>query len=213
MKRILFAAAMMVGITVSAGAQIIRPTSVYRPGAYTSISAGWVTQQAICDPESDACWTFGDGAQYRASIELPLGMATTFGLSYSHANLPLQWADTPPNSANCGGGVCPANAEMHQVLGLLHLGGSGMVTQLIDVSAGATRFANFKSTNGTPLGPGRPVTDFSFAVAIGIGFNLNRALQFTLQQEYGLVIHKRVPGSTTRGTQQRTLRAGLRLGL
>jgi opacity protein-like surface antigen len=213
MKGALSAAVLIIGVAYSAGAQIIRPVNIYRPDAYASLSAGWLQQQSICDPESNACWTFGDGPQYRASIEKPIGMATTFGLSYSHARLPLRWADTPPNTANCGGSPCSANAEMHQVLALLHLGGGGMVTQLVDISAGATRFANFKSESGTPLGPGKPVTDFSFAVAIGLGINLNQMLQFTLQQEYGLVIHKRVPGSTARGAQQQTIRAGLRLGL
>jgi hypothetical protein len=213
MNGALSAAVLIAGLAFSAGAQIIRPVNIYRPDAYASLSAGWLSQQSICDPESNACWTFGDGAQYRASIELPMGPGTTFGLSYSNARLPLRWSDMPPNTANCGGSPCSANAEMHQVLGLLHLGGSGMVTQVIDISAGATRFANFRATDGTPLGTGKPVDDFSFAVAIGIGINLNRTLQFTLQQEYGLVIHKRVPGSTTRGAQQQTIRAGLRMGL
>lgn len=211
MKRILGAVALTVGITTSADAQIIRPTNISRPEAYTSISAGWLRQQPICDPASKACWTFGDGPQYRASIEFPVGVATSLGLAYSNARLPLRWADTPPNTANCA--VCDANAEMHQVLGVVHLGGGGVFQQVIDVAVGATRFANFKTTSGTPLGTGKPVTDLSFALAFGFGYSVTRNLQATLQQEYGLVIHKRVAGSTNSSAQQQTLRLGLRLGL
>ena len=211
MTRILTATAMIVGLTASAGAQIIRPTNVRRPSIYTSISAGWLDQQPICDPASKACWTFGAGPQYRASLELPVGVATSFGISYANARLPLRWADTPPNTANCT--VCDANAEMHQILGLLHLGGGGTFQQVIDVSAGATQFANFKTTNGIPLGTGKPVTDFSFSLAFGFGYSMTRTLQFTLQQEYGLVIHKRVSGSANSSAQQQTLRLGLRLAL
>lgn len=211
MKRTLAAAALIVGLTSSLEAQIIRPTSVSRPSAYASMGAGWLRQQAICDPASKACWTFGDGPQYRASIEFPVGIATSLGISYSNARLPLRWADTPPNTANCS--VCDANAEMHQVLGVVHLGGGGVFQQVIDLSAGATRFANFKTTSGTTLGTGKPVTDFSFALAFGFGFRVTSNLQATVQQEYGLVVHKRVSGSANSSAQQQTLRVGLRLGL
>ena len=211
MKRTLAVAAMLGGLATGAGAQIIRPVVLHRPTAYTSLSVGWMQQQSICDPASNACWTFGDGPQYRASIELPVGFSTSLGLSYSTARLPLRWADMPPNTANCTG--CDANAEVHQLLGVLHMGGGGAFTQLIDISAGMTQFANFKTTSGTPLGTGKPVNDFSFALAFGFGFNMTRTLQFGLQQEYGLVIHKRVSGSTNSSAQQQTTRVGLRLAL
>lgn len=211
MKRAMAAAVMIVALASNATAQIIRPTMVNRPSMYASLSAGYLTQQLICDPVNKACWTFGDGPQYRASFEMPISVATSVGISYSHSRLPLRWADTPPNAANCTG--CDANAEMHQFLGLIHLGGSGPFTQLIDISAGATRFANFKTTSGTPLGNGKAVTDFSFAVAFGFGVRLTQSVHFTFQQEYGVLFHKRVSGSANSSAQQRTLRAGLRMGL
>jgi opacity protein-like surface antigen len=211
MKRTLAAVALIAGLASGAGAQIIRPVTVYRHSAYMSLSAGWQRTQSICDPESKACWTFGEAPQYRASIELPLSQVTTIGISYANAQVPLRWADTPPNTANCT--ACDANGEVNQILGVLHLGGTGAFQQLIDISAGATQFGNFKTTTGTPLGTGKRVTDFSFALGFGMGFRMTESLLFTLQQEYGVVVHKRVPGAANSSAQQQTLRLGLRLGL
>jgi hypothetical protein len=211
MKRTVLAVAMLGGLAASLDAQIIRPASVSRHAAFASLSAGWLQTQAICDPASNACWTFGGAPQYRASLEFPISAATTLGISYANARLPLRWADTPPNTANCT--VCDANADMNQILGVLHLGSGGAFQQVIDISAGATQFANFKTTNGTPLGTGKPVTDFSFAIAFGLGIRMSPNLILTMQQEYGLVVHKRVAGSANSSAQQQVLRLGLRLGL
>jgi opacity protein-like surface antigen len=208
MKRAMSAAVLIVGLASVASAQIIRPSIVSRPSMYTSLSIGLFTHQVICDPASNACWNFGDGAQYRAAFEVPISIATTVGLSYAHANLPLLWADT----ASCSSG-CDARSEVHQFMALLHLGTTGAFTQMIDISAGATRFANFKTTGGTPLGPGKGVTDFSFGLAYGLGIRLTPTLHFTLQQDYGVVFHKRMPGAASGTAEQRTIRAGLRLAM
>jgi hypothetical protein len=212
MKRTLAIAAMVAGMASVAGAQIIRPVSVVRHTAFTSLSVGWLQMdQPICDPNDNACWSFGDGPQYRASFELPMGPAATIGVSYSNAQLPLRWADTPPNTANCT--VCDANAEMNQIMGVVHLGSSGTFQQVIDLSVGATQFGNFKTTSGTPLGTGKRATDFSFSVAYGFGYSINRSLLLTFQQEFGLVVHQRVSGSAHNSAQQQVLRLGLRLGM
>jgi len=209
MKRTLSTAALLVGLASSAGAQIIRQVRVDRPSAYTSLSVGWLTQQVICDPATAACWNFRDAAQYRASIEVPISSITTFGFSYSNARLPLLWGDSS-SSASCS--LCEANAEMHTFLGVLHMGSTGAFTQIIDVSAGATRFANFKTTAGAPLGSGKSSTDFTFAIGYGMGIRLATSLYFTLQEDYGIVFHERMPGSQSGAAQQRALRGGLRYG-
>ena len=211
MKRILAAAALTLGFTSGLDAQIIRQISVIKHSAYLGLSVGWLNTQSICDPVSNACWNFGEAPQYRASLEMPLSPATTIGVSYGNAKVPLRWADTPPNTANCT--VCDANGEMNQIMGLMHLGGTGAFQQLIDISAGATQFGNFKTTAGVPLGTGKRVTDFTFGIGFGFGIRMSEAWLFTVQQEYGLVIHKRVPGSPSSSAQQQAFRLGLRIGL
>jgi hypothetical protein len=207
MKRAMTAAVLILGLGSVADAQIIRQRTVTRPSMYTSLSIGWLQQEAICDPDSNACWNFSDAAQYRVAFEKPVGPATSFGVSYAHAAVPLLWADT----AACQ--PCDANSEMHQLLALFHLGGDGPFSQLIDLSAGATRFANFKTTNGTPLGTGKPATDFSFSVSYGFGARISTGLYFTLQQEYAVTFHKRFSGTQSGAAEQRIIRAGLRLAL
>src|SRR5258708_4306246 len=119
MKRTLAVAALIVGLGSHAGAQIIRPTMINRPSAYTSLSIGWLTQQLICDPGTAACWNFRDAPQYRASIEVPISPITSLGFVYSNARLPLQWGDSS-STASCS--LCEANADMHQFRGVLHVG-------------------------------------------------------------------------------------------
>ncbi|HEX7938564.1 MAG TPA: hypothetical protein VF483_06190, partial [Gemmatimonadaceae bacterium] len=76
-----------------------------------------------------------------------------------------------------------------------------------------TQFGNFKSTAGVPLGTGKRVTDFTFGIGFGFGIRITESFLFTLQQEYGLLIHKRVAGSQDSSAQQQAFRLGLRIGL
>ena len=73
--------------------------------------------------------------------------------------------------------------------------------------------SNFRTTTGTQLGTGKAVTDFSFAVSYGFGYNLQSRLQLFLVQEYGVMIHKRQTGNPNNSAQQQTIRVGARLGL
>ena len=196
----------------AATAQIIRPTVVSRPAGWTSLSVGWTRQQAICDPVTDACWNFADAPQYRGSLELPLGDAAAWGIAVTSARVPLVWAgSTSPNSC----ALCDANVSIIQYLGTIRLGAgtaSGF-QQIVELGAGATQFANFRTAAGAQLGTGKAVTDFSFAVSYGFGYNVQSRLQLYLAQEYALMIHKRATGNPNNSAQQQTLRVGARLVL
>lgn len=205
MKRAMTAAVLIVGLGASMDAQIIQTRVVRRSSSFASFSVGWLQQAAFCDPTNDACWTFSDAAQYKASFEKSLGPATSAGISYAHAAVPLFWAD----NGSCQ--PCNANSEIHQVMGVLHMGTEAPFSQLIDISVGATRFANFKTTAGVPLGTGKPVTDFSFAIGYGFGARIATGLYFTLVEEYGVAFNKRDVGARSGAAEQQVLRGGLRM--
>lgn len=198
-------AALLVLCAGEATSQIIRPTVVNRPQAYATASLGWLQTQLICSKSEDACWDFGGGAQYRGSIEYALSPATAIGFTATTARMPMRWG----SAAGSGGCVtCDADVTVSQYLATLHLGANRGLQQLIDVSAGVTQFSDFKSTAGAPLGSGKAVTNFTFAIALGIGFNVTPRIQMFLSQEYGVIIHERSPGIPDNSAQQQVIRIG-----
>ncbi|MEX2154528.1 MAG: hypothetical protein WD825_14395 [Gemmatimonadaceae bacterium] len=195
-----------------AEAQIIEaPRSLGEPLAWTSLSIGWLRHQALSDPESGAQWDFGDAPQWRGSLEMPIGRGATIGVAATTARVPLIYNGSLTGMNSCT--RCDADANITQYMGNVHIGGGGGFHQVIDLSAGMTVFSNFRRTDGSPLGPGPAVSDFSFAVGYGFGYSFSPRMQIMLLQDYGLVIHKRQSGQSTRTAQQSTLRVGGRFGL
>jgi hypothetical protein len=211
-KRTLLAVLGLLGTVAVAEGQIIRPTVRTRPVAWTSAGIGWLQQQGICDPVADACWNFGGAAQFRGTIELPLGESGSWGFSMANSRMPLVWATQNPGPSSCA--QCDANANVTQYLAMIHMGnGAAGFQQIVELGAGVTQFTQFRDMSGATLGNGKAVTDFSFAVAYGFGYNLQSRLQMYLVQEYAMMVHKRTSGSANNSAQQQTIRIGLRLAL
>jgi len=200
-----------------APAQIIEgPIGRRGPTAFTSLSLGWFSQQGLCDAPSGACWDFGSAAQWRASLEAPLGRGASFGVVGSLARVPLIYqgglSPLPSGTNSCA--RCDANAQVYQILGTLHLGGSTVgFQQGVDASAGVTLFSNFRDQNGALLGPGKTVSDFTFMIGYGFAYGFSQNTSVMIVQDYGLVIGKRVSGQSSNSAQQTNLRIGVRYGL
>jgi hypothetical protein len=197
-----------------AQAQIIQPTRGLggNPIAWTSLSVGWMQQQGLCDEDSGACWDFGSAPQFRATLEFPMGRGATIGAAATIARVPLIYNGSPIGINTCGG--CDADANITQYFGTVRIGGGLGFHQVIDLNAGMTVFSNFRTASGgTRLGPGKAISDFSFAVGYGFGYGISERMHFMLVQDYGLVIHKRQTGSSNRTAQQSTLRIGARYGM
>lgn len=201
---------LVAGTNVAQG-QIIRPTRISRPAAWTSIGAGWLRMpKAIHDGPSNAWWNFGDAPQYRGSVEVPVSDAMALGFAMTQSRMPITYAGAPTGCTN----GCDANMTLQQYLGILHLGaGSGGFQEVLDLGAGVTRFSKIETTAGLPLGTGKPVQDFTFSLGYGVGYGMTSRLSMFLMQEYALVMHKRVAGSPSNTAQQQTTRIGLRLAL
>lgn len=210
-RRLLVVFALLCTGADAARAQIIQPIRRFNPLVWTSLSIGWLQQQGLCDPDTGACWDFGSAPQWRASFELPFGQGTSFGVAGTTSRMPLIYSGL--GSANsCL--RCDADANVTQIFGQLHLGGGTGFHQVIDVAAGMTMFSNFRERpGGTRLGDGKMTQDFSFSIGYGFGYALSPRTQIMLVQDYGLIIHKRQPGSSNNTAQQSNLRVGMRFGL
>jgi hypothetical protein len=209
-------ALLAIGISLAgagvAQAQIIdasRPIS-RDPAAWTSLSIGWLTQQGLCDGDTNACWDFGGAPQWRATLDYPVGRGASIGVAATLAKVPLRYQGSVLSPDSCTG--CDADANITQYFANFHMGGQSGFHQVIDINAGMTVFSNFRSTAGSKLG-GKAVSDFSFAIGYGFGYGFSSRMQFMLVQDYGLIIHKRIPGESNNTAQQSTTRIGLRVGL
>lgn len=211
-RRLLVVFALLCMVADVARAQIIQSVRRFNPLAWTSLSIGWLQQQGLCDPDSGACWDFGSAPQWRASLELPKGQGASFGVAATMSRLPLIYSSGLATGNSCL--RCDADANVTQIMGQLHLGGSTGFHQVIDIGAGMTMFSNFRErTGGTRLGDGKTKQDFSFSIGYGFGYALSPRAQIMLVQDYGLIIHKRQPGESNNTAQQSNLRVGVRFGL
>lgn len=212
MKRTLLVSfALVMAAAPLAQAQIIQPMRRQGPIAWASLGVGWAQTNPICDPDASACWNFGGAPQYRATLEYPLGPDMAAGIVATTARVPLYWAGNGVAPNQCSG--CDADANITQVFGSLRLGGGIGFHQVIDLVAGTTMFSNFRTTDGAKLGPGKTVTDVSLGLGYGVGYGLTSRTQLVITQEWGLVVHKRQPGSPSNTAEQRTTRLAFRIGL
>jgi hypothetical protein len=210
-RRLLVVFALLSAGADLAHAQIIQSVRRSQPLIWTSLSIGWLQTQGLCDQATSACWDFGGAPQWRASLELPMGRGSAFGVTGTTARVPLQYSGSAVGPNTCL--QCDADANVSQILAHLHLAGGVGFHQVIDIAAGQTWFSNFRQTDGTKLGGGSMVKDFSFAIGYGFGYGLSERTQIMLVQDYGLIIHKRQSGSSDNTAQQSNLRFGVRMGL
>jgi hypothetical protein len=181
------------------------------PMGWVSLGIGWMQQQGFNDPETGDGWDWGSAPQWRATIELPAGRGATFGVAGTIARVPLIY-----DGQTCS--RCDADANVSQVMGLFRIGGSGRgntgLHQVIDLQAGLTMISNIRQDEtGTALGTGKMSQAFSFGVGYGFGYAISPRTEFTLVQDWGLMILKRLEGTSQQTAQQTTTRIGVRFGL
>ena len=213
-RKLLLAAGLTLAGAEPTRAQIIeRGIGTREPIAWTSLSIGWFNQNPLCDGESNACWNFASAPQWRGTLEFPMGRGATIGGAATIARVPLIYTGGPFGFNGCPTG-CDADANIMQYFANLRIGGGSGFHQVIDLNLGMTVFDNFRATNGgAQLGSGKAVSNFSFAVGYGFAYSFTPRAQIMLVQDYGLVISKRVAGSTNNTAQQSTLRIGGRYGM
>lgn len=167
-----------------AGAQIIRPgMRVQEPTAWVSLGAALQSSFSARDGTTNTLWQFGDATQYAASFEKRLSGGASFGLRGTHARVPLFYS---------GATSTEADANLSQVLGVLHVASGREFHSVLELSLGATIFSNFRSrTNDARLAPLSPDTDFTFAFGYGFGYNFSPRFAVDVLQDVSTALHQK----------------------
>ena len=163
MRRSLFALLPLV-LAADAGAQIIRPGLRFgEPSAWVSFGAAVTNTFDVHDGTTNSIWEFGDATQYAVSLEKAMsGSGVTLGVRGTHARVPLFYR---------GDVLTDADANVSQVMAVLHVASGQGFHSVLELSAGATIFSNFRSrSTDARLAPTSPDTDFAFAFGWGAGY-------------------------------------------
>ena len=203
----------------AAGAQVVRlPRRSQEPALWASAGVGYAQMSAVSDGRTNADWGFGDGLQYRASLEYALGGGMGVGLVGSFARLPMTYAQgTVPDGVGPlpAPGTYDAHGDVRSLHAGFHSGGRLGFHQVIQVGVGVTSFANFRRDDtDAQIGPSSD-TDFSFSLGYGFGYSLGARMSIYVVQDLSSNIHQKdgLPNDARRMTTQYTTRAGLRMGV
>jgi len=212
--RILLSLTLLSAPLMSAGSQILGRVNP-GPAAWTSFGIGLLDMSAVHDKASNADWEFGQGLQYRVTLEKALSGQSGLGLVATYAQAPLTYRPASPPLLSPCAPSCDATANVWSVAGTFHMGGGLGLHQVIQFNAGATAFSNFRDDDsGDRLPPLETDVDLAFQVEYGLGFTINPRLQASLLQEFGIIVHPgNGEGSSSRTAQSRATRLSVRYGL
>jgi hypothetical protein len=195
-RRTLFALLPLV-IAGEAGAQIIRPGMRFsEPSAWVSFGAALTNTFDVHDGTTNSIWSFGDATQYAVSVEKPIsGSGVTLGLRGTHARVPLFYS---------GNTNTDADANVSQVMAVLHIASGQGFHSVLELSAGATIFSNFRSrTTDARLEPTSPDADFAFAFAYGFGYNFSPTFAIDVVQDQSTSLHQKSGLGASEGSSNR----------
>lgn len=176
---------LMIASSAEAGAQIIRPRfQVNEPKAHASLGAGLQQSWSVHDGATSSQWDFGSGIHYVAALEKVVTPGVSVGLRGTHGRMPLTYRG--PNA------TADADANVSQVFGVVHVASGRGFHSVLELSAGATMYSNFRSRNdGVKIGPSKPDSDFSFAFGYGFGYNLSPRFSVDVVQDLTTTLHQK----------------------
>lgn len=184
MRRVSFALVpLCLAFAADAGAQIIRPgMRLAEPVAWVSLGAGLQNTFDVRDGTTGSVWQFGDATQYVASFEKRLTGGVTAGVRGTHARVPLRYT---------GAVVTDADANVSQVMGVLHVASGREFHSVLELSLGATIFSNFRSrTTDQRLEPTSD-SDFTFGFGYGFGYNFSPRFAVDIVQDMSTALHQK----------------------
>lgn len=183
-------------LAAEAGAQIIRPGIRGRePAAWASFGAALQGTFDVRDGTTNSLWQFSDATQYAASFEKVVSGGVSFGVRGTHARVPLFYS---------GATTTEADANVSQVLGVLHVASGREFHSVLELSVGATIFSNFRSrTTDQRLEPTSPDSDFTFAFGYGFGYNFSPTFAIDIVQDVSTALHQKTGLSAGDGSSIR----------
>jgi hypothetical protein len=153
------------------------------PSAWVSFGAALMNGFDVHDGTTNSLWQFGDATQYALSLEKPVGSGgVTLGVRGTHARVPLRYSGTT---------ITDADANVSQVMAVLHVASGREFHSVLELSAGATIFSNFRSrTTDARLAPSSD-TDFAFGFAYGFGYNFSPSFAIDVVQDQSTSLHQK----------------------
>ena len=217
LQRLIFAGAAVLGVAVSAHAQIGRaPGRTYGndPSYWVGLSYGYMDGYSMSDDDSQSHWAFGGTSQIRATFEKTMQRGITIGAAAGFSTTPLTYSSVvnPANGGGACGGGCRAKADVTQFMAFVHGGNGNGFHGVYDLEAGFTEFSNFRErATDTKLAPTSADFSFTFGFGGGLGYAFSPTTDVYVGELYQLIIH---PSESETGSAPRALvfRAGFRVG-
>ncbi len=194
-----------------ANAQIRRRAPVTNePTMWGSLSLGLYGANGISDGQTASTWDFAIGThwQYRAALDNPRANQFSNGGVATYVKVPLIYSGT-----SCG--RCGAHLDLTSIGASFHAGGGPGLNQILEASAGATMYRNFRrDSDGQQLPPTGGNIDPFLTFGYGFGYTFNPTMQVSIVQDYGLVLHERtgLANDQSNTLTQRTTRINFRMG-
>ena len=184
MRRLLFLIAPLLLASRPADAQINRSRfQLKAPSNWVSAGVEYQQPFTVLDGKNSAAWQFGSATMFDASIEHTLDNGLFIGIRGSTGLVPLVY-----NSPFL---VTDADANVSQLFGTLRLASGMGFHTVLELSAGATLYSNFRArTNGAKLGPDSIDPDFAFAFGYGFGYSFSRSFSVDVVQDVTTSIHQ-----------------------
>ena len=184
MRRLLFV--LLIPLASSnAGAQIVRSRySLRAPTAFVSLGAALQQGWSVTDGSTGSRWEFGSATPFEVSLEKALSGGASFGVRGSTGKIPLRYV-VPAVTTE-------ADATVSQLFATLHVANGQQFHTVLELSAGATLYSDFRSrTGGIKLGPDASDADFSFAFGYGFGFAFSPAFSIDVVQDVTTALHQK----------------------
>ena len=184
MRRLLFMISLLLPY-FDAGAQLSRSRyGVQTPSVWVSGGAALQQGFSVADGTTGSVWQFGNATTYGAALEKTLGNGLLLGVRGSNGLIPLNYS-SPGTSLS-------ADAQMSQLFGTLRLASGRGLHSVLELSAGATYYSNFR-TRGTAvkLPPLNGDTDFSFAFGYGFGYSFSPRMSVDVVQDVTTSVHQK----------------------
>jgi hypothetical protein len=199
----------------AASAQIIRRGGkpFQEPSTFVSFGVGLLQPWGVADGSTSSSWDFSDATQFAVAVEKNFGASASVGVRGTTARVPLQYRGLVGGDAFF---VSDADANVSQLLGSLHISPGNQLHTVLELSAGATFYYNFKARGSdATIGPRHVDADFSFGFGYGLGYNISPRFSVDVVQDQITTLHQKTGLSAGESTSARltTTRIVARFGL
>lgn len=178
-------------ITPVAGAQIIRRGGMpfQQPTTFVSFGVGLLQPWIVNDGTTNSVWEFSDATQFAVAVERNFGGGASFGVRGTTARVPLRYTSVVGGDGVFG---MDSDGSVSQLLGSLHVASGSQLHTVLELSAGATVYYNFRARNSdASVGPRNADTDFSFGFGYGVGYNFTPRFSVDVVQDQLTTLHQK----------------------